>query len=1298
VRRLIWAAVLVVGVGPARADWQIHRNGAGALVERAEQAMRDRPDDDGLARRLVRLAGRRGAAGLRARFGARAAGATSYASVAAYAQILLALGDAPAAATAFGDALRLAPESPGALAGRARALAAAGSPEAPAAFDRAITGETGPAARQRLVEAALALLPADPHGADLERAIALRRELVRLAPNDDREAERLADALAEGGRPAQAAAVLEQRLPSRLPPAKLALALRAVRLRLADRDPDDAARAAASVRALLEATPTSATESRRSVWACARDVARARGTLSALADELARAPGPVEWDFLSQVREELGDLDGALAATQTAQRLAPHDAEIGRRLLTLYDRLGRDADALETAAALAREHPSEIGFAIGLADRQERRSERAAAGAIFDRALVRFAREPSALEALAETAGRWGDQPRALSAWTRLVRVDPSSEVAVVGLGEEQFQAGRHEEAQRTWASLRRRAATPAEGHLRLAELLYDHDLLDDALAEARRAESADPVTPRAHRLLAEIAERERKLDDAASEWRRVLELAQPGRREPAGARREARMRLLSVLGRLGRGRLDDEVRSLREALRARPGDVEAAMFLAEAQQRLGDVAGAIATLRALVNLPESATPGPARDAVVEAGFALARLLKQTGQLDEAAARLDELVRRAPDRAGDAELQMAELALDRGDRAGALARVAAAEKGADAAELARIGEVRERAGADALAAATYRLALARGPSATAALALARLLERQGELTGAAAVVEAALAGARDDASIADTTRRALDLDESLGRLPALAEALAPGGDGGEETPARRRALTDVLGRLLPTLYRDPAADAARARLARLALRPLLDLVVGADLPDRRAIELLGLLGNADATPALARIASREPRGEGAARTARGPATPSAVEARAAAIVALGRLGDPRGIAALAPAAATGLFATRAAALWALGRIADDRVRPLLWRAVQDPRPELAAIACLGLGRRADPPTRALLARIAADMGRPGEIRCAATLALGRAGGPEAISALPAIADGGDEDLSRAALLALAWTHEPGAREPLLARALLPAQFALPGPDLPRAALGIWLSREAPPDEARSIAGSELSIREMLAAAVQLPTGVADLTPLIGAATGEIDTLLGEALARGGSWRRAALEVLDARDDGPGLGALAPAAGAPLGPGAAAALHEVAWPLADRIATALDDPDRRTRAAALRVMAKLDDERLTPARLADAVTDGGPALATAAVTAARTLVESHPALAGPIAAAIAPALADDSAAAWPSRLSAVEVLAVLGAPGLPALERAAGDRHALVRAAAAEALARTRAARPKPPRG
>ena len=1316
-RRLAFAGVLVVAAvvagGQARADWQVHRDGSRALVDRAEQALRDRPDDEALARRLVQIAGHKQAAGLRERFRARAAASTSYAPMAAYAQLLLALPDAPAAATAFGEALRLAPDAPAALAGRARALALARSSEAVAAYEAAIKREARPPVRRRLIEAELALLSSDAPGApgaDHERIVELRRELARLAPDSDRAAEQLADALAEVGRPGEAAAILERRVPPGHPLAKLSLILRAARLRLADRDVSDAARAAESLRALLEEIPRSATESRRAAWACAREVARARGTLGALAEAMAEAPGPVEWDLLGQVREELGDLEGALAATQKAEALSPRDAALGDRLLRLLDRLGRDGEAIVVARELAHRLPSQSRFSVALCERQWRQGDRAAADLTFDRALGQFSREPAALQTLAETAARWGDDKRALAAWTRLVRVDPTSEVAVVGLGEAQFLAGKREDARRTWGTVQKRAASPAQGHLRLGELLFDHDLLNDALEEAQRAETADVADAAPHRLLAQIDERQHKLDDAVTEWRQVLALAHHPHPEGSGLRREARTRLLVLLGRQGRGRVDAEVHRLRDEVAAHPGDAETAMFLAEAEQRLGDITAATATLRAIAARGAGASDTRAREAGVEAGFALVRLLRQSGQSVEAAAHLADLARLSPARASEAELQMADIALQRHDLPGALAHSAAAEDGADAPQLIRVAELRERAGADALAESTYRKAIARD---AAALALARVLERKGDAPGAAGAVEALLRRSRDDASVSDAARRALALDEALGRLPELAEALAQNAEGQKETPAHRRALVDVLERLVPALYRDPAADEARTRLGRRALQPLLDLVVTADVPPRNAVELLGMLGDPDATPALARIARggtdqvtasgrQAAGGRQAASAPRGSGSPGTADARLAALVALGRLGDPRGLGPLQEAATAGAVTIRAAAVWGLGRMADARasaaVAAILRRAVEDPRPEIQALACLGLGRQADPPIVALLARLGADAARPSELRIAATLALGRAGGTQAAAALVELLDRGDQELSRAAALALAWTRDPRALPALLARALLPGEFALAGPEAPLSALGAWQAGGPPPDEARSIADNDLlTIPAMLAALTEAaPAG--DLTLLWRGHTGEIDAILSDALARGGGARQAVLEALDARTDGLALGALAPTGDADWPPETAVAAHEIAWPLSDGIALALDDPDRRTRAFALRVLAKLDDERLTPARLAEAIADGSPLLARAAWSAAQILVRTHPALAAPIAGAVAPFVSEEGAAAsWSRRLAAVELLSLLGPPGLPPLDRAVNDRNPLVRAAALEGVERARPSGPKPPR-
>ncbi len=1323
-RRLVLATVwlsgaVVVAAPPqsARAEWQVHRGSPSALLERGEQALHENPDDETLARRVVRLAGHGGAGALRARFHASEAETPTYASVASYAQILLALGDAREAAAVFAEASKLAPDAVGALSGRARALTAMGDLDGGvAAYDQALLQERRPVGRRHLIDAELALFAQGAGRGDLARRIELRRELVRLTPNSDAESERLADLLETAGRPAEAAEALERRLPPGRAATKLALAVRAARLRQADGEPADGARAAASIEALIRQLPAGASERRREVWTCARDLARSRGALGALAEDLARAPGPVEWEILGQVRDELGDLEGALAATRTALDRQPRDAAIGRRLIALLERLGRDEDATAALAELARRIPTEVDFSAELAGRQVRNGARAAAGATLDRAIVQFARQPEALRVLAESAARAGDDRRALAVWERLHRLDPSSELAIVGLGEAQFQSGEKDDARRTWSALRNRAGSAAAGHLLVGEVLFDHDLFAEAVDEARAAQLLDGTSVGPHRLLAQIYERQRKPDAALEEWNRVLAIAspagssgrpgRPGRSEEreqrlegsdAGLRREARTHLLGLLGRQGRARLEAEVPRLRDDADSHPDDPERALYLTEAQQRLGDNAGAISTLRAIwaratatAGIRNTTDPhlanaasAAAQAAAVEAGFALAHLLERTGRLDEAVARLDDLSRLGPERARDAQLQIARIALERYDAPAALERAAAAEPGADPSTLARIAEIRERAGADELAISTYQKASQGNAPAATTLSAARISIRQGDDGVAATAIETFLRTSPDDASVTEAARQALTLDEFLDRLPELAASLSFTMPDGQETAARRKALVAVLKRILPPLYRDPGADAARARLGQRALRPLLELVTDANRPpDVSAIELLGLLGNTDAAPALARIAAS---GLGPELHPRSNATNGAAEAQLAAIVALGRLADRRGRSALERAAAAGGTAPRTAAIWSLGRISDSSVTPLLQRAVEDPRPEIQAAACLGLGRHADEQTTTLLAQLAADPTRSSTVRLAAIAGLGRSGRPVATPTLVDLLDAGDTDLSRAAAFALARGRDPRALPALLTRALLPEQFALVDADAPLAALGIWLADDLPPDEARYVTGDEIELADALAAFTEAPAP-GDLAPLWRGQTRTLEDLLAEALSHGGARRRAALAALDSRSDGPGLGPLAPEQGDRTSPDVALALREIALPLADRVASLLDDPETAVRAVALRVLSKLDDERATPARLMEAVRDGSAALADAAADVARRLAQHRPLLGPALAAGVAPILGDDeSPGGWRRRYAAVEVLAALGPAGRPYLERAVADPHPVVSGAARAAL-------------
>ncbi|HET6283302.1 MAG TPA: HEAT repeat domain-containing protein [Polyangia bacterium] len=1281
---LLGVVNLAVAPGRAAAEWQVKRAGDDALYAQAARTLAEQPDDQTLAVQLVRLSGKDRLPSLLKEFRQRAeASLPRYAAVEAYAQLLLASGNAAEAAVVFQRAAGLQPQLAAPVVGRAHALRASGRrEEAAVAYQQALALEKRPRERQRLLAALIGQLT-DP--GDIERELAARRELL-LLDNKDETAERLADALERAGRPDQAAEVLAQRLRSG-GTEPLQLALRVAMLREAAGADKTAAQ---MLTALLRKVPPSAVDRRRELWKRAVDVARRRNQLQELSRELERDAGTVEWDVLSQVRDELGDLDGALGAARRAVARMPADVELRRRIVTLLERLGREDDVTAEYEELARMDPHQPRFAIELCERQFRRNKKLEAERQFDRALARFARNASALVRLAELASRWGQEQRAIAAWERLRRLSPRDEMAILGLGEAYFQRGKKETAVRTWQALRKTVASRADGHGRLAEVLMEHDLLPEATAEADVAQTLAPKQPRHHRTMAQILERQRKSDAAIKEWQTVLEMSKGAAQ--AGERQEARSRILALVSREGRARLDEWVRRLEGQLRQRPDDREAAMFLADAQLRNGNVSGAIATLRGVVDRDKAGTSSDG-DAIL----ALVRLLRQSRQLDDAVRWLEELARRVPARAREAHIQIADIELGRYDDQRALAHAERASSlaPADGQALVRIAEVEERAGEGKRALATYRRAFARDGNPTAAFALARLLERQGAAREASDVLRTLLRSSTDEEVINDAARRAMELEEYLGTLGDLERLIGSLNFSADKGAAYRHAFVDVLRRLVPTLYRtpdSPSTVAERARLAQHGLRPLLELLAANERdPDRGLIELGGFLGNPDAAPVLARFAqlpTPAPLEAGAVPGLRRLATPAVSESLIAAVIALGRLRDERARPALEqliPAADGGL---RAAAVWALGRIANPDSAPLLTKALEDPRSDVAAVACLGLGRLRDPRFTPTLAGIATDIARAPRLRRAAIIALGVSGDRGATPALLALLDAGDHELGRAAAAALGAIADPQMVFPLLTSVLVQRPSQTDRGLLALDALDHLLAASAIDDEAKSIDGNRLDVDLMLGAFFPGVTARPDRSALWIERVRGVEQILGDALGLSRGTRRHVLSLLNSRDDGLGLGPLCADGNGEISPATSHALRTIAESVRGRVAALLDDADPEIQGLALRLLAKLGDPRVTPARIAAlaalAGQHPGPVTAAAAASAAAVQVRARAQAAGPIVQAVVPLFTDP---AWQRRLAAVEVLRAVGAPGRPPLETALGDPNVVVRAAAAAALGR-----------
>jgi HEAT repeat protein len=417
------------------------------------------------------------------------------------------------------------------------------------------------------------------------------------------------------------------------------------------------------------------------------------------------------------------------------------------------------------------------------------------------------------------------------------------------------------------------------------------------------------------------------------------------------------------------------------------------------------------------------------------------------------------------------------------------------------------------------------------------------------------------------------------------------------------------------------------------------------------------------------------------------RNARSIANAAAgIDVQLAALAALARIGDPRGRPAFVRYAGVNTDNRfRALSIWGLGRLPDETAGPELIAALEGRQANVVVAACFGLGRHATPGALQSLFALAADPKRPIETRRAAIIGIGHASARNAAvrdavtSTLVELLDSGDVDLAQAAAMGLAWSRDPRGLFPLLSRAVLPHRYALPDATVPLEALAAWQVNAVPPDEARQLAGPLIDVDALVA----LPPAAlaADLTPLWRAHTRELQDLLAEALGRGGEARRDALAALDSRPDGPGLGALTSDDTA-LGAETVAATREVVQPLTDKLASLLDEPDVETRAAALRLLAKLGDDRVTPARIAAAAFEASPVLAAAAAFAAARVSAAKPTQAPAIAAALAPVLGDD---AWRRRIAAVDALAGLGPAGTALLERTRGDRHAVVRAAAVDAI-------------
>ena len=998
--------------------------------------------------------------------------------------------------------------------------------------------------------------------------------------------------------------------------------------------------------------------------------------------------GHFEWDTLARLFEETGDQEKAVVAYKRAVAKAPYELETQRRLIQLLESVGREKDAIAQYEVVVREAPGEARFQIELAERYWRSGDEKKALEVLRRMESRFPGDGGAQSAIADMYLRWGKDDLALAALERLARLEPDDPAHLVTLGEQYHQRGQKDKAMATWKRIANTRS--ALGYAKLGDVLAEHDAPAEGLVYYAKAIKLEPSNPELYKGRAQIHERQKQFDEAVADWEKALSLwTKPSDRS---SRREARRRIVAVLQRWDGGRkLREYVDKWKKAFDRTPPDLEAGHFLVAhyehpTRAQKGEPRATLERLHQLA--PDD------QDTIQD----LVKAYVAAQLWDDAVAKLKRLAEIAPAREREVYGQIAEIMTKaRRDKEAIEWSQKALEKSPnDPVAYERMAARYFEMNKFTDAAAAYEKTIALDPrNFKAHFELADIYKLLDKRDKALELYRRVLRQSTDDDQLLRAGKHAIVLAETEGSLGELEKVVAPLSTILAHKPVYRRILIELFDHYVEPLEqrtrRGPSEvrTAARAELDRLGkggMKALLDALADESDPQQRAVavEVLGHLGNKAAAMPLVRVAREEPPPvDPTAPRSVGALTQSLdLESRVAALVAAGRLGDPRVVGETLPMAKHADIALREAAVFTLGRTGDARALPALLGALADGRPSVQALACLGLGRLPDARARAAVEKKTGDVRTPDLVRaaCAAGLA-------DDVGALPmltaALADNAGET-QRIAAWALGQLGDKKA---------LPALWAayFRRVDQDRSTIAWAIARLASGAAVAGIA-ADATPYPMRAGKLDLAAMVRDLPGELpeheipsGAIVGH-EAAIAKAIEVGlASHRDEALAVLtdlDARDDGLGLGAIVPAAPTPA---VAAALDAIGKRILPTVIGRTGDDDLKVAARALAVAAKIGGP--TAASAVERALRSPSRLVRATATRSVALLHRRGAMTPALRSALVAQLGSDD---WEDRQNAAMTLGDLGADtDVDALVKALKDPWSYVRDEAAKSLGRLR---------
>ena len=196
------------------------------------------------------------------------------------------------------------------------------------------------------------------------------------------------------------------------------------------------------------------------------------------------------------------------------------------RLEDVYYDLGGSDELEEKLRQMARANPNDLSPVLGLAELYRRQGDLPAAREQLARALEQEMQNPDLLTQLVKINLELGETQEALSYQQRLVEAQPDP-YHQQKLGEMLFDIGREQEAVQTWTKLLHARSKDVEAEIKLAGLLSQHGLLDEALSALDRAGEKATDAKTVYQIGALLVEMN-ELERATSHFEHILAMPQP--------------------------------------------------------------------------------------------------------------------------------------------------------------------------------------------------------------------------------------------------------------------------------------------------------------------------------------------------------------------------------------------------------------------------------------------------------------------------------------------------------------------------------------------------------------------------------------------------------------------------------------------------------------------------------------------------------------------------------------------------------------------------------------------------